>query len=703
MRNGFLHIIIVGLFICARPLFAEPVVEYAAGLPNLTEIGLAQLMSLELVVTTIGKRERQVSNIPAAVHIITREEIIRSGVQNIADALRLAPGINVFQMSSNMYVVASRGLATEYSSKVALLIDGRSCFNPSFGGVTWDTQDVLIEDIDRIEIIRGPGDAIWGSNAINGVINVVTKTARNTLGSYTQVSAGTHDTGAFITRLGGVLNDVYYRAYVKANVHGNHPSDYRTLGRDAYNSNYAKAEGQEEYTAGYQTMGRDSSKKLQSGFRLDGGVLDKSEWSLQGYTYAGIEDERGKDISYEPPYMVYDLESNIRLEGGSLVSELKRQLDYDSKLLLRAYYDRRQMRNKLFKEYRDTLDVDAIVERSYGNHNLIWGTGYRGAYSSFLSRTGSVALIPAYRDQHELSVFLQDEYPFAHDAFSLQTSAKVEFRELLGWEYQPSVKLLWKPLDSHVFWTSVTRATATASDADRYIKWNLLVDTPMGDYYPVVTALGNRSLNSEVVIAYELGWRYNVSDKTSLDVAVFYNDYDDIKGEVLRPENLFFEVEGSRQRLILPLLRKNILAGGIYGVELFGRISPLDLWHLSSGYSYLKNTIKSDDPLFLEGIGMKSRDIDPEHKAFLNSRLDFADNWAWDVYAYYVDRLVAHKVPSYIRLDTRIGWKLDSNLEIELIGQNLLDNAHDEYTFPILPLESTRAETTFIGQVNYRY
>lgn len=697
MRGGFTFIIFAIFFIFATPLRAESQVDYAPGLPVLTEIGLAKLMSLELVVTTIGKRERQVSNIPAAVHIITREEIVRSGAQNIADALRLVPGINVFQMSSNMFVVASRGLATEYSSKMTLLIDGRSCFNPSFGGVTWDTQDVFIEDIDRIEVIRGPGDAIWGSNATNGVINVVTKTSRDTLGSYAQLSAATHDTGAMSMRKGGIWNDdMYYRVYAKVDAHGHHPTDYGTIGRD-------------------------SSKKFQSGFRLDGGMADENAWSLQGYAYAGLEDERGKDISYEPPnYWYYDLESHIQVEGGSIVSEWKKQLDDTSKLLLRAYYDRRQMRAKLYNERRDTIDVDAIVENTYEDkHSFIWGIGYRGGYSAFLSETGNVSMIPPYRDQHELSFFVQDEYPFAQDNFRLQTSAKVEYRELLGSAYQPSVKLLWKPRSSHTFWTGVTRATSVPSDADRYIRWNGIVKPPMrgvypgidlgdsnipsGDYYPVITIFGNKDLDSEVVMAYELGWRYNISEKNAMDVAIFYNDYDNVKTEMARQDDAYFDYDGQISRMIVPVYRENVLTGGIYGAELYWRYSPLELWHLSIGYSYLKNILKSDVMTFEEMIGLKIGEIDPEHKVFFTSRFDFLDEWSWDIFAYYVEDLVAHKVPSYLRLDTRIGWQVNNHWEVEFIGQNLLECEHDEYTFPILPMESTRAETTFIGQVSYRY
>ena len=249
----------------------------------------------------------------------------------------------------------------------------------------------------------------------------------------------------------------------------------------------------------------------------------------------------------------------------------------------------------------------------------------------------------------------------------------------------------------------MTRATSTASDADRYIKWELLVDAPMGNNYPVVTALGNKSLDSEIVISYEVGWRYDISQKTLLDVAAFYNDYDNLKGEVLETQNLFTYAENGRQKLVLPLIRNNILAGGIYGIELYGKFSILDSWNLSAGYSYLKNVLNSDYPLFLEGMGMKVKDVDPEHKALINSRFDLSDRLAWDVCVYYVDALVAHKLPNYVRLDTRIGWKFDTDFEFELVGQNLLDDSHSEYVFPILPMESTKVETTFFGRINYRY
>lgn len=671
-------------------------VDYAPGLPDLTEIGLARLMSLELVVTTIGKRERQLKDLPAAVHIITREEIIRSGAQNIAEALRLAPGLHISQMSANMFVVASRGLVNEYSSKVTLLIDGRNCFNPVFGGVAWDTQDVIMEDIERIEIIRGPGDAVWGSNATNGVINVVTKTARETQGLYSQAGVGTHDIGFLTARQGGVTNeDVYYRIYGKADMHGALPND-----------------------VDYDMIGDDESKKLQGGFRLDGGQLNENEWSFQGYAYRGVEGERGQDVSYEPPYVVIDHKSDMIHEGATLVGDWKRQLDSRSKLLVRSYYDRRQLDMMLANEHKDTLDIDAIVEHNYNKHNFTWGTGYRGVYDALISRTGSLSLDPAYRDQHEVSLFVQDEYMFAQDTFRLQASAKVENRKTLGWEYQPSIKLLYRPVELHTFWTSVTRATSMPSDGDLYIKWDAIVDPPISGvymgvaasgvntpsvYYPMLTVFGNKSLKPEVVVAYELGWRYNISEDASLDVALFYNDYNNVKGEINEVGSAYFDISPERARFIFPLSRQNALAGGIYGAEIYGRVSPLESWNLALGYSYLENTLDSDEPLFLEAIDIYVNQSDPRHKALFNSRFDFAENWAWDVCAYYVDDLVAHNVPSYVRLDTRVGWKLNKDLEIELIGQNLLDNEHDEFTFPNLPLQTTRAKTNLIGRVSYRY
>ena len=677
---------------------SSPYVDYAPGLPDLTEIGLTRLMSLELIVTTIGKRERQLKNLPAAVHIITREEIIRSGAQNLADALRLAPGIFVAQMSANMFVVASRGLANEYSNKLTLLIDGRHCFNPVFGGVAWDAQDVIMEDIERIEVIRGPGDAVWGSNATNGVVNVVTKTSRETQSSYVQAGGGTHDIGFLTARDGGVMdNNTFYRVYAKADMHGSLPNDVN-----------------------YDDMGRDGAKKIQGGFRLDGGALNENEWSFQGYAYKGIEEERGKDISYEAPYVIYDHTSNIYQGGATLVGDWKRELSNTSKLLLRSYYDRREIDSMLYEEARDTLDIDTIIEHNYQKHNFMWGVGYRGSYGAFLSRTSSVSLIPPYHDKHVASLFVQDEYIFSHDELRLQTSVKVEEQEIIGVEYQPSVKLLYKPFDAHTFWTSVTRATSNPSDADLYIKWDVIVEPPSSDaysalmspsmrmnkpavYYPMFTGFGNKALTSEVVVAYELGWRYNISSDSSLDIALFYNDYDNVKGETIDVEDMFFDVYEGRSRLVLPLFRRNASAGVIYGAEIYGKTSPVDFWHLALGYSYLENKLDSDMPLFLEVIDIYLNQMDPRHKALFNSRVDISENWAWDVYSYYVGDLIAHEVPSYIRLDTRIGFKVNKHLELELLGQNLLDNEHDEYTFPNLPLQTTRAKTNVIARVNYRY
>lgn len=677
MRSKLIYIIIIVFLAYARQSYAEPAVEYAPGLPNLTEIGLAELMSLELVVTTIGKKERRVGDIPAAVHIITKEEIIRSGAQNLADVLRLVPGINVFEMNANNYVVASRGLANEFSNKLTLLIDGRNCFSPVFGGVPWDKREVILEDIERIEIIRGPGDAVWGSNATNGVINVVTKTAREVQGEYAQIGAGTHDTGFFTVRDGGVIdNDVYYKVYTQGYAHGGHPTDSLSPGHD-------------------------TSKKVRGGFRLDGGSLDDDHWNLQGYAYGGLEDEPAFDIAFEPPYRTHDYSSNIALSGGSLIGEWRSKVNDNTKLMLRSYYDRRQLRMKLVKEYRDIIDVDTIVEHAYDRHNFIWGAGYKGAYSALLSRTGSVEFIPPYRDKHELSFFVQDDYHIIKDSLRLQTSVKLEHYDIMGWEYLPSARLLWKPKERHTLWAGITRATNMPGESDQYIKWGFLV-TPLPNGQPgVLTGFGNKSLEPEVALAYELGWRYVSRERFALDVAAFYTDYDKIKGEVIQgADSAYFEYDPLR--VILPVLRENVIGGGMYGIEFHGRYNPLESWQLSCGYSYLINNLESNSPLMTDEV-FEFNKVDPEHKALFSSRVDFTDKWAWDVYAYYVDTLVAHGVPSYIRFDTRIGWKLDKNLEVELIGQNLSDDQHVEFTLPVLPMEATQSERAFIGRVSYKY
>ena len=653
-------------------------VGYAPGLPNLTEIGLAKLMSLELVVTTIGKRERQLGDIPAAVHIITREEIIRSGAQNIADALRLAPGINVFQMNANNYVVASRGLANELSNKITLLIDGRNCFSPVFGGVPWDKREVILEDIERIEIIRGPGDAVWGSNATNAVINVVTKTARETQGQYAQIGAGSHDTGFFTIRDGGVTDDnIYYKVYTQGYAHGGHPTDSLAPGHDV-------------------------SKKVRGGFRLDGGDTNSDHWNLQGYAYGGQEDEPAFDVAFEPPYRTHDYSSKIELNGGSLIGEWRTQPNDHTKLMLRSYYDRRQLRMRLIKEYRDIIDVDTIVENVYDRHSFIWGASYRGAYSTVLSRTGSVEFFPPYRDKHEVGLFVQDEYQIIRDTLKLQASVKLEHHnDIVGWEYLPSTRLLWRPEGHHTLWAGITRATNLPGESDQYIKWDFLVKPLPNGQPAVLTGFGNKSLKSEVAIAYELGWRYAEQDGFIFDIATFYSDYNGIKGEVIQgAETAYFEYDPLR--VIIPVLRENAIDGGIYGFEVSGRYNPFDFWQLYLGYSYLDNTLKNYKTLMSDEVYEFDK-VDPKHKALLSSRVDITSSWAWDTYAYYVDTLVAHNVPSYVRFDTRIGWKQSENLEFELIGQNLFDDKHLEFTLPVLPMESTQAERTFIGRVSYRY
>lgn len=669
------------VLLSSRTSYAEMAVEYAPGLPKLTEIGLESLLSLDMVVTSVGKVEKRVDDIPGAVHIITAEEIHRSGAQSIAEALRLAPGISVARMNTNLYTISARGFADDFSSMLLILIDGRSVFSPLFGGVLWDVMELPMEDIARIEIIRGPGGAMWGSNAMNGVVNIVTRSAQDTRDTNISVVGGTNDTASTMARWGKSLsNSTYGRFYVKGRMQG---------------ANESVHTGE---------AGMDTSKIFQSGFRFDGQLENYTSWNVEGYAYAGREDERSRSASWEPPYDNV-IETTDKLDGANIAAQWKKVISDSSNLTLRSYYDRTQRYMALFKENRDTLDIDAVHEYEFFPHRLTWGAGYRFSYDVFMSETGMVWLDPKHSAEHLGSLFVQDEYSMLSNRLTFTVGSKFEHNQFTGTEFQPSARLVWKPLRLHTFWTGFTRAVNGQSRGNSDVIWihNIfpkpsLTSSPTSGDYQVMIGYGNKNLNSENVLAYEAGWRYKISDSASLDLSAFFNEYDNLENYIFVDETSFEAGPPSYNTTVARI--NNADDGHTYGAEVFARFSPLESLKLRAGYSYLhKAIVRCPQTALNYGSG----NLDPEHRAQFSYSLDLPYSTSWDVFAYYVDILPAHKLPSYIRVDTRIGWMVTPEVELELIGQNITDDDHTEYAVSGFPIETTKVERAALVRVNWHF
>ena len=605
------------------------------------KMSLAELMNQD--VTSVTKQPEPFADAPAAIQVITGDEIHSSGASSIPEALRLADNLEVAQKNSHDWGISARGFNTSLANKLLVLIDGRSVYTPLYSGVFWDVQDYLLEDIDRIEVISGPGGTLWGANAVNGVINITTKNAKDTQGLYTEAGGGSwlHDFGA--ARYGGVMSsNVYYRVYAKYFDRG---SEVLANGNDAH----------------------DSWRQGQTGFRIDSEASADNPMTLQGDFYLGDENLSTGGLT--------------STGGGNLLGRWTHTFSDDSDMQLQAYYDRTHLHddapalivNNLplapagtFKDDLDTYDVDFQHTFKVGERNhLVWGLGYRFT-REIEQNAPSLAFFPAIQNLNLYSGFAQDEIELRRNLF-FTLGTKVEHNDYTGFEFEPNVRLRWNATTNQMFWAAVSRAVRTPSRIDR----SLAEGEP--PYFPLLA--GNQEFESEKLIAYELGYRAQLSSKLATSISTFFNQYDDIRSTAVNPVTIF------------PLTFQNDVKGTTYGAEVSIDYQLLDWWRLHGGYDFLKENlyIRPGGTDFNNALNETS---DPENQFSLRSTMDLPANVQFETGLRWVDTLTVNNgpvtgtVPSYFELNARLGWRATKNIEFSIVGDNLLHDHHPEYGFP---------------------
>lgn len=637
---------------------------------DLTALSLEDLMKIE--VTSVSRTPEPVTKAAAAVTVITSQDIIRSGATSIPEALRMAPGVQVASVDAHTWAVSARGFNDIFANKLLVMIDGRSVYTPLFSGVFWDQQDTLMEDIDRIEVIRGPGATLWGANAVNGVINIITKSAKDTQGLLISGGTGTEELGFGGIRYGAKLND-----QVSARVYGKY------FNRD----NFKLANGDDAH---------DRWDKIQGGFRMDWEPSDANLFTFQGDTYAGTYAQTFAVPTFVPPFAA-SVKDDIEVHGGNLLGRWSHTFSEDSQMTLQSYFDHTTRNTPIFSEDRDTADVDfqhgfVVGERQ----RFVWGGGFRRTVDES-EGTVSVSLFPANRTSDLYSAFLQDEISLVPDKFTLTAGSKFEHNDFTGFEVQPSTRLLFTPHERHAIWTSVSRAVRTPSRAEDDVTIN---PTPSTTPFPpgFASAKGSRTFDSEKLIAYELGYRLQPIERWSVDVATFYNDYDDLRS--LEPTGVF------AQQVVA-----NNLKGESYGVEVASTVQALENWRLSGGYSYLQLQIHrkngstdTSNEAFLENAS-------PHHQVFMRSAVDFGRSFdfghefEFDSIIRYVDSIAVFGTPiaSYWSLDLRLAWRPSAHWEVALIGQNLLDNQHPEFAPTNIATQPSEVERSVYAKLTVRF
>lgn len=601
--------------------------------------------TMDTVVSTVSRQESTVGRSPAAVFVITPDMIKRSGANNIPDLLRMVPGMEVAQIDANQWAISCRGFNGLYADKLLVQIDGRVLYSQVFSGVYWDAQDTPLEDIERIEVVRGPGATVWGSNAVNGVINIITKNANETQGLLVDAGTGTQYREFGTVRYGNRIGeDFAWRVYGK--------QFDRDLG------NYPGLDG-----------GFNQWEQARGGFRTDWEASDWDAITIQGDFYDGTSGNALRDSFPTAPYARI-VQGDTVITGQNFLGRWTRSLDDDSDWSLQSYYDRNTRDGLLGNLEQQTFDVDAqyhvLLDET---HNMVWGTGYRRVDTNTRGIFSS-SLVPADRTTELFSYFVQDEITLETDRWYLIAGSKFEHNSFTGFEFQPTIRLLHLPSERESVWAAVSRAVRIPSLANEDLVYRSAPDPAAPAF---VQLLGNRFLAAEELLAWECGYRAQPSDDFSWDLALFYNDYHNLLGVESAGAPFF---DPSLGALIIPTTWQNSLAGDTYGAELASTLQLNDRWEITGAYTLLYMDIHAPEGNLIQGSS-------PHNQVYLRSSWNPRSDWKVDLIGRYVDNLAALNVPSYLTGDVRLAWTPRKNLEWAVVGRNLIDSPHLEFADPL--------------------
>jgi len=607
---------------------------------KLKQLSLDELFDLE--VTSVSRRPERLNAAASAIQVISADDIRRAGAASIPEALRLATNLQVAQANASQWAVSARGFNNVLANKLLVLIDGRTVYTPLYAGVFWDAQDTLLEDIDRIEVISGPGGTLWGANAVNGVINISTKSARETQGTFAEVGTGTEQSMFGAARFGGTITpNVAYRVYGKAFDRDN--TVLAVGGRDA----------------------RDTWRARQGGFRTDWESEQQSA-TLQGDIYRLHPNPDGT--------------SAVQSDGYNFLGRWRYRFDAGSELQIQMYYDRtrRDFQNG-FIENLHTFDFDSQHRFQLGRRQeIVWGLGLR----SMEHQTQNLplfAFVPAQKDLNLYSGFLQDELSLWDNKVRVTAGIKLEHNDYTGTEWQPNARFAWTPIEQQTLWAAASRAVRTPVRFDRDFRLSLT---------PTIPFIAGGDFQSETVHAYELGWRSQWVARMSTSLATFYNEYDGLRS--VEPGNGF---------LNLPVTFGNGVGGESYGAEFSATYTVTDAWRLRGGYTWMRKHLRVK-PGSRDTNNGSAEANDPDHQVLLQSILTLPHDIQMDGVVRYVDTLSTPHVDSYVEMDIHLAWHLTAELELTLVGQNLLDGEHAEFV-PSSP-SARNIERSVYGKITWR-
>jgi len=640
---------------------------------DLTDESIEDLMNIQ--VTSVSKTEQKLSRVASAVFIITPDAIHRSGATNIPDLLRMVPGLDVARIDANTWAVSVRGFNGRFSDKLLVLLDGRSVYTPTFGGVFWEVLDLPLSNVERIEVIRGPGGSIWGANAVNGVINIISRKPSETQGALLVAGEGNVEQGFGTAQYGGRAGkSTDYRVYTKYLNQGQFPSPTGVGGADGW-------------------------RMLHGGFRSDSVLSSKNTLMLQGDLYSVREGNPFPAFLFTPAPVNQNVDLLVNLSGGFLQGRWNHTWSPHSDTRLDLSYDVYK-RNDQLREGRRTFALDFQHNFSgRARHNIVWGFTYRYSVSQSDGSLG-ISLVPADRNTQLFSSFIQDEIAIVPDHLMLTIGAKLEHNDYTGFGTMPSASVAWIPTPRHTVWAAISKAERTPSELDVALRVDAALFAGPGGIPVLLTQFGNPNIKNEGLISYEMGYRTMVSRQLSIDFTAYYNNYS--HQETSEPSTPYL-VNAPSQYLVLPLVFANLMHGETHGTEIAVNWKVTDRWNLSPGYAleqiHMHLAPASQDTISVSGAEESS----PVNAAQLRSHLALGRGLTWDTSGYFVDRLTDPREPSYTRLDTGLSWELGERLALSLVGQNLLRGRHEEFFDTTESVDTTLIRRSAYAKVEWRF
>ena len=620
----------------------------------------------DLLVTSVSKREEDLFRAAAAVSVITDEEVRRSGARTLAEALRLSPGIEYGQVSSSQTAVSARGFNDRFTNRFLVLVDGRSVYNGIFGGTYWSDQDVLLEDLEQIEVIRGSGGTLWGANAMNGVVNILTKDASDTLGTFVTGGLGTEE-NFFAVRHGfEVGNRGHARVYMKFD-------DFDSL---------ALGGGQAP----------DAWHTYRGGFRYDLDHID-NHVTLQGDVYYG---ERG-NAQIEPIYVMpytRQIPDDVDSYGGNILGRWTRTLANESELKVQSYWDYWRRDSDVFDLSTHTFDIEGQYSFQLGRrHHIVTGAGYRLRELKSGKNDGNFIFMPPSLSLNLYNVFVHDEITLMEDYLKLIVGAKLEYNDFTHAEFQPNVRMVVTPSKDLTIWGSVSKSVRNPTYVHNYLTAHQAPIFMGGmPIFPVFR--GNTDIESEEQVSWEAGIRYAINEDVAVDVATYYSNYTDLDGSVVSAPAF---VPLPMPHLELPVTTRSIGSVDTFGIEGTVEWQINDWWKVRGAYTYF-------DFMNQENVQFDNGGT-PQHQFFIRSSWDLPGDVEFDAWLRHRSKIDFLDVEGATDLDLRLSWQANENLELSIVGQNLLFGERRDYGIPPLRISAPigSVERSIYGQATFRF